>query len=99
METFHSLSLPILPKQATDKTLAYPVGTRGSGANDTNPMDRPNNEPAQDQLETLAESEEAVTLEELDLPEDLKAELLRELEGFKGSDDEKRRGERPPGRA
>jgi len=46
-------------------------------------MDRPDNEPRQDELESLAEAEDAVTLEELDLPEDLKAELLRELDGFK----------------
>lgn len=61
-------------------------------------MDRPDNEPRQDQIEKLAESEDSVTLEELDLPEDLKAELLRELDGFKESDQQVRRGERPPTR-
>jgi len=61
-------------------------------------MERPDNEPRQDELENLATSEESVTLEELDLPEDLKAELLRELEGFKEGDQQIRRGERPPNR-
>jgi hypothetical protein len=46
-------------------------------------MDRPDNEPSQQELDELADSENAKTLEEIDLPEDLKAELLRELESFK----------------
>lgn len=62
-------------------------------------MDRPSNEPRQDEIESVAEAEDSLTLEELDLPEDLKAELLRELEGFKENDERARRGERPPGRA
>jgi len=61
-------------------------------------MERPDNEPRQNELESLAESEESVTLEELDLPEDLKAELLRELDGFKEGDRQISRGERPPNR-
>jgi hypothetical protein len=61
-------------------------------------MERPENEPGQQELEELADSESAQTLEEIDLPEDLKAELLRELDSFKESDDQARRGERPPAR-
>jgi hypothetical protein len=61
-------------------------------------MERPENEPGQQELEELADSENAQTLEEIDLPEDLKAELLRELDSFKESDDQARRGERPPAR-
>lgn len=48
-------------------------------------MDRPDNEPTQQELDELADSENAKTLEEIDLPEDLKAELLRELDSFKES--------------
>jgi hypothetical protein len=48
-------------------------------------MDRPDNEPTQQELDELANSESAKTLEEIDLPDDLKAELLRELESFKES--------------
>jgi len=45
-------------------------------------MERPENEPSQEQLDSLAEAEQTTTLEELDLPEDLKAELLRDLDSF-----------------
>lgn len=62
-------------------------------------MDHPQNEPRPDELEQLEQSEEARTLEDLDIPDDLKAELLRELEGFKESDEARRRGEHPPPRA
>ncbi len=61
-------------------------------------MERPENEPGRQETEELADSENAQTLEEIDLPEDLKAELLRELDSFKESDDQARRGERPPAR-
>jgi hypothetical protein len=61
-------------------------------------MERPDNEPGQEDLEKLAHAEDSVTLEELDLPEDLKAELLRELDSFKESDDSTRRGDAPPSR-
>jgi hypothetical protein len=62
-------------------------------------MDHPENEPKQDEIENLQRSEEEVALEDLDLPEDLKAELLRELDGFKEGDTAQRRGDRPPRRA
>ncbi|HEY1728349.1 MAG TPA: hypothetical protein VGG22_08260 [Candidatus Baltobacteraceae bacterium] len=62
-------------------------------------MDHPENEPKQDEVEHLQRSEEEVALEDLDIPDDLKSELLRELDGFKEGDDARRRGERPPGRA
>ena len=62
-------------------------------------MERPNNEPGQEDLESLAHAEDSVTLEELDLPEDLKAELLRELDNFKEADDSTRRGDAPPRRS
>jgi hypothetical protein len=62
-------------------------------------MDHPDNEPKQDEIEKLQRSEDEVALEDLDLPEDLKAELLRELDGFKEGGDARTRGERPPRRA
>ena len=62
-------------------------------------MERPNNEPGQQDLENLAHAEESVTLYQLDLPEDLKAELLRELDSFKEVDDSTRRGDAPPRRS
>jgi|GEM_PF-3424349 hypothetical protein len=62
-------------------------------------MDRPANEPNQDEIENLQRSENEVALEDLDLPADLKAELLRELDGFKEGGDAQLRGERPPRRA
>lgn len=62
-------------------------------------VDHPENEPLQDQLEKLEQSEDERTLEDADIPDDLKSELLRELEGFKEGDDARRRGERPPPRA
>ncbi|MGH7661334.1 MAG: hypothetical protein ACRENA_10530 [Vulcanimicrobiaceae bacterium] len=48
-------------------------------------MERPENEPSQKDVDELADAENAKTLEEIDLPEALKAELLRELESFKES--------------
>jgi len=59
-------------------------------------VDKPDNEPRQDELEELQHSESAASLEDLDIPDDLKAELLRELDGFKEGDEARSRGERPP---
>ncbi len=59
-------------------------------------MDHPENEPKQDDIEKHQHSENEVALEDLDIPDDLKSELLRELDGFKEGDDA-RRG--PPRRA
>ncbi len=61
-------------------------------------MDHPENEPNQDDIEKLQHSENEVALEDLDIPDDLKAELLRELDGFKEGDDARRHGA-PPRRA
>ena len=55
-------------------------------------MDHPQNEPSTDKTEELENAESAVSLEELDIPADLKSELLRELEGLKEGDDARRRG-------
>ena len=55
-------------------------------------MDHPQNEPSTDKIEELENAESAVSLEELDIPADLKSELLRELEGLKEGDDARRRG-------
>jgi len=56
-------------------------------------MDQSKNDPGQEQLEELEASEDEGSLEELDIPADLKSELLRELEGLKENDDARRRGE------
>jgi len=61
-------------------------------------MDHPENEPKQDDIEKLQHAENEVALEDLDIPDDLKAELLRELDGFKEGSDAQRRGG-PPRRA
>jgi hypothetical protein len=63
-------------------------------------MDNSETVSRQDELEqeSSESSESDVSLEELDIPADLKAELLRELEGFKEGDDGRRRTERPSGR-
>ena len=42
-----------------------------------------NNEPTQDKHEEDTAVEDAASLEELDIPDDLKRELLHELEGLK----------------
>jgi hypothetical protein len=54
-------------------------------------MDHPENEPKQDEIEQVERAEDEVALEDLDIPEDLKAELLRELDGFKEGDDARKR--------
>ena len=46
-------------------------------------MDNRTNEASQDKTEELEGAEGTGSLEELDIPDDLKRELLRELEGFK----------------
>lgn len=58
-------------------------------------MDRPENEPKQEEIEQLERSEQEVALEDLDIPDDLKAELLRELDGFKEGGDRAPRGGAP----
>ena len=58
-------------------------------------MDHPQNEPKQEEIDRLERAENEVALEDLDIPDDLKSELLRELDGFKEGGDAKRRGAPP----
>lgn len=58
-------------------------------------MDHPENEPKQEEVEKIERLEDEVALEDLDIPDDLKAELLRELDGFKEGDGTRGRGAPP----
>ena len=57
----------------------------------TQPMNHPENDKKQEEAENLPSPEADVALEDLDIPADLKAELLRELDGFKEGNDAGRR--------
>ena len=58
-------------------------------------MRPPENEPLQEDREKVEAEEFQGSLEDLDIPDDLKAELLRDLDAFREGDSEKRRGDRP----
>lgn len=55
-------------------------------------MNHPEDETKQGDGEKHQHAENDVALEDLDIPDDLKAELLRELDGFKEGDDARRGG-------
>jgi hypothetical protein len=58
-------------------------------------MRPPDNDPAETDLEKLGSEEERLSLDDVDLPEDVKAEILKELDSFDERDRERARGDAP----